>query len=103
MTRADVIATRLERIIGVIGTRPAPVSRITLRGLTLQATTTPLAPGGFGAGAYAVHCAWSGQATASFEKLEIANVGGQAVQALDLARCRILDNHIHHTGACGIA
>jgi hypothetical protein len=102
MTRARVVAPILERIIGIVGTSKAPIEKITLRGLSLQATTTPLKPGGFAAGAFdgalgldrARHCV--------LEKLEIANVGGQGIVARELADCQIRDCHIHHIGACGI-
>jgi hypothetical protein len=102
MTKAEVVAPVLERIIGVMGNSQAPTRKITLRGLSLQATTTPLVPGGFGAGAYdgALRVEWARECV--FEKLEIANVGGQAMQSRNLVECRIRDNHIHHTGACGI-
>jgi hypothetical protein len=102
MTSAKVVAPVLERIIGIAGTSHVPVSKIILRGLSLQATTTPLKPAGFSASAYdgALHVDWAREC--GFEKLEIANVGGQAIQARNLVQCQIRDSHIHDTGACGI-
>jgi len=102
MTKAKVVAPVLERIVSIAGGSQAPARGITLRGLSLQATTTPLKPAGFSAGAYdgALHVDWARKCV--FEKLEIANVGGQAMQAQNLLECQIRDNHIHHTGACGI-
>ncbi len=97
MTRANVIAPTLERLIDITG-----AERLTLRGLVLQATTTPLKPGGFGAGAYdgAIHLVKARDC--AFENLEICNVGGQAVKSWDLDRCRFAGCHIHQIGACGI-
>jgi hypothetical protein len=102
MSRILVVAPALERIIGITGTAQAPATGITLRGLVLQATSTPLAPGGFGAGVYdgALHMEHARDCL--IEKLEIAAVGGQAVQALNVRGCRFLENHIHDTGACGL-
>jgi hypothetical protein len=102
MTKAKVVAPVLERIVGIIGNSKAPASKITLRGLSLQATTTPLKPGGFSAGAYdgALRVEWARECV--FEKIEIANVGGQAMQSREMVECQIRDNHIHHVGACGI-
>jgi hypothetical protein len=102
MTKAKVVAPVLERVIRVAGTAKAPVERITLRGLSLQATTTPLKPAGFGAGAYdgAISMAFARHCV--LESLEICNVGGQGIQARELKECAIDGCHIHQTGACGI-
>ncbi len=102
MTKAKVVAPVLERIIGIVGTTKEPVEKITLRGLTLQATTTPLKPGGFAAGAFDGALAIERARQGVVEKLEIANVGGQGILSRDLADCEIRDCHIHHIGACGI-
>jgi hypothetical protein len=102
MTKAKVVAPVLERIIRIAGTGKAPVEKITVRGLTLQATTTPLKPGGFAAGAFDGALGLERLRQCVFEKLEIANVGGQGIQSRELVDCQICDCHIHHTGACGI-
>lgn len=102
MSQAKVIAPSLERIIRVAGTREKPVEKITIRGLTLQATTTPLRGGGFGAGQFdgALRADWARQCV--LEGLEICNVGGQGIWSRHLVDCQIVDCHIHHTGACGL-
>jgi hypothetical protein len=102
MTKAKVVAPVLERIIGITGSSQAPAMKITLRGLSLQATTTPLKPAGFSASAYdgALHVRWARECV--FEKLEIANAGGQGIDSRDVVECQIRDNHIHDIGACGI-
>ncbi len=102
MAKAKVIAPRLERIVRIGGTAQKPAENITLRGLVLQATTTPLKAGGFGAYAFdgalrvdnARHC--------TVENLEIACVGGQGITSGQLINSRIVGCHVHHTGACGI-
>ena len=102
MAKAKVVAPVLERVISVAGTAKAPVEKVTLRGLSVQATTTPLKPAGFGASEYAgaVNLAYVRQCT--IEGVEICNVGGQGILARDLSECRIDDCRIHHIGACGI-
>lgn len=102
MATAKVIAPVLERIIGVGGTEKAPVERFTLRGLALQATTTPLKPGGFGAGAFDGALTVERAKACAFEKLEISNVAGQGILAKELVDCQIRACHVHHAGACGI-
>lgn len=102
LAKAKAVAPVLEKIITITGTAKAPAEKITLRGLSLQATTTPLKPAGFSAGAYAGALSVEQARQCVFEKLEICNVGGQAIQASGLADCQVTDCQIHHVGACGI-
>ena len=101
MAEAEVFAPTIESVIRIQGTEKSPARDITIRGLILSVTTTPLKTGGFGAGKFdgainvnsAVNCQLIG--------LEVANVGGQGIKAsgndLRIERC-----YVHHTGACGI-
>ena len=102
MRKAKVVVPVLERVVRILGSEKAPAEKITLRGFSVQATTTPLKPAGFGAGAYdgAVNAAHMRQCV--FENLEICNAGGQGVLLSNLSECRIEGCHIHHTGACGV-
>lgn len=102
MAKAKVIAPTMERVIGIAGTQKAPAEAITIRGLCVQATTTPLKPGGFGAYAFDGAVAMEWARGCALEGLEICNVGGQGVVAKQLDHSRIADCHIHHTGACAI-
>jgi hypothetical protein len=102
MAKAKVVAPTLERVIRLVGSEKNPVQNVTLRGFSMQATTTPLKPAGFGAGAYdgALNLAHLRQCV--LENLEICNVGGQGVQSSNLSECRIGGCRVHHVGACGI-
>ena len=101
MDQAEVIAPAIESIIRIAGTEKSPARDITIRGLALSVTTTPLEAGGFGAGKF------DGAISVTFGEncrllgLEVANVGGQGIKAsgngLRIERC-----HVHHTGACGV-
>ncbi len=101
MDQAEVIAPTIESIIRIRGTEKSPAKDITIHGLTLSVTTTPLEAGGFGAGKF------DGAVSVTFAEnccllgLEIANVGGQGIKAsgdgLRIEKC-----HVHHTGACGV-
>lgn len=102
MTKANVVAPVLERVISMVGSEKAPVERVTLRGFSVQATTTPLKPAGFGAGAYDGALTIVHARQCDVEHLEICNVGGQGVQSWNLSACRFEGCHIHHIGACGI-
>jgi hypothetical protein len=101
MAAAEVLAPAVESIIVLRGTRDKPVRDITIEGLSLAVTTTPLEAGGFGAGWFngAVNATFASDCT--FAGLEIKNVGGQAIRVsgsnLRIERC-----HAHHAGACGI-
>ena len=102
MEQAKVIAPTLERVIRVQGTEKKPVENVTLRGFSVQATTTPLKPAGFSASEYDGAIVVMNAADSSVSGVEICNVGGQAVKAWNLKRCRIAECHIHDIGACGI-
>jgi hypothetical protein len=102
MTKAEVVAPVLERIMSIAGTSNAPVERVTVRGLTLQVTTAPLKPGGFAAEAFDGALGLEHARRCVLENLEIANVAGQGILGQALADCEIRDCRIHNTGACGI-
>lgn len=101
MATAEVLAPAVESIIILRGTRNNPAKDITIQGLSLAVTTTPLEAGGFGAGRFngTVDAGFADNCT--FADLEVANVGGQGIRVsgsnLRIERC-----HIHHVGACGI-
>ena len=104
MTKIRVVAPAMECVVSVTGTPQAPARKITLRGLALQAATTPLKPAGFGAmqsydGALRVDRAQE----CVFDQLEISNAGGLGIRARDLAGCQISACQVRHTGAGGVS
>lgn len=102
MAKVKVVAPTLESVVRIAGSAKAPADGITLRGFSVQATTTPLKPAGFGAGAYDGALNLANARGCAVEKLEICNVGGQGIQSWNLTGCRIEGCHIHDIGACGI-
>ncbi len=101
MGKARVIAPAVESIFTVKGTKDKPVTGITIRGLTLSATTTPLKAGGFGAGAFEGAVTATAARDCTFADLEIVNAGGQGI-AVSGSNLRVERCHTHHVGACGI-
>ena len=101
MMTVDAIAPTVESIITLQGTREAPVRDVTIRGLRLSVTTTPLKAGGFGAGRFDGALSATATESCTFADLEIINVGGQGIKAqgtdLHITGC-----HVHHVGACGV-
>ncbi len=101
MTKAEVFAPTIESIIRIEGTKEKPARDITIRGITLSVTTTPLEAGGFGAGKFEGAVTITSARNCRLLELEITNVGGQGIKAsgdnLRIERC-----DVHHTGACGI-
>ena len=101
MTKAEAFAPTIESIIRIEGTKDKPAGDITIRGITLSVTTTPLEAGGFGAGRFEGAITITSAQNCRLLELEILNVGGQGIKAsgdnLRIERC-----HVHHTGACGI-
>ena len=101
MNQARVIAPTIESIIRIAGTEKSPAKDITIRGLALSVTTTPLEAGGFGAGKFdGAICVTFGE-NCCLLGLEVANVGGQGIKASGDG-LRIEGCHVHHTGACGV-
>jgi hypothetical protein len=101
MAKAEVFAPVIESIIRIRGTRENPARNITVRGLTLSVTTTPLEAGGFGAGKFDGAISVTSAENCRLIGLQIVNVGGQGIKAsgdgLRIERC-----HVHNAGACGI-
>ncbi|MGB2865249.1 MAG: hypothetical protein WBC05_18110, partial [Sedimentisphaerales bacterium] len=81
MAKAEVFAPVIESIIRIRGTRENPAGDITVRGLTLSVTTTPLEAGGFGAGKFDGAISISSAENCRLIGLEIVNVGGQGIKA----------------------
>jgi hypothetical protein len=101
MADAEVFAPTIESIIRIRGTRENPARDITIRGLTLSVTTTPLEAGGFGAGRFDGAVSLASDENCRLIGLEIVNVGGQGIKASG-DRLRIVRCHVHNAGACGI-
>ena len=101
LTKAEVIAPTIESIIKIEGARDTPAKDITIRGLMLSVTGTPLKAGGFGAGTFDGAISIAFAEDCRLLDLEIVNAGGQGIKAAG-KRLRIERCHIHHTGACGI-
>ena len=101
MSEVKVIAPVVESIVRVQGSRGKPVRNVTLRGLTLAATTTPLTAGGFGAGRFDGALSIANAEDCTFGDLEVRHAGGQGIQATGTS-LRIQRCHVHHVGACGI-
>ncbi len=101
MSKALVLAPTIESIIRIQGTRGKPAMGITIRGLTLSVTTTPLKAGGFGAGKFDGAVSVVSAESCRLLDLEIVNVGGQGIKVSGKG-LRIENCHVHHTGACGI-
>ncbi|MFP4057290.1 MAG: right-handed parallel beta-helix repeat-containing protein [Candidatus Brocadiia bacterium] len=102
MATADVVAPTIESILRVQGTKAKPVRGVTVRGLSLSVTNTPLQAGGFGAGKFegALHLLHSRDCR--LEGLTVVNVGGQGIKGWANGDLRVARCHVHHTGACGI-
>jgi hypothetical protein len=101
MSKAEVFAPTIESIIQIKGAKNKPPKDITIRGLVLSVTTTPLKAGGFGAGRFEGAVSISSGQNCDLVDLEIVNVGGQGVKVSG-SNLRVEDCHVHHTGACGI-
>jgi len=102
MGALEVIAPTAECVIRIAGEEGKPVSGVTLKGLTISATTVPAATGGFGAGTPegAVSCVHTSDCR--MLDLTVCNVAGQGLKLQKCPGVRVEDCVIHDTGACGI-
>jgi len=101
VSKAEVFAPSIESIIEIKGSKNKPANDITIRGIRLSVTTTPLKAGGFGAGRFDGAVSIISGESCRLVDLEIVNVGGQGIKASS-KNLRIENCHVHHTGACGI-
>jgi hypothetical protein len=101
MSKTEVIAPTIESIIRIEGTKDKPVNNITIKGLMLAVTTTPLMAGGFGAGKFDGAVNIRSAQNCRLIDLEIVNVGGQGIKASG-KNIRVEHCNVHHTGACGV-
>jgi len=103
MAAAHVIAPQVETLFKITKSgEKGGAQKVTLRGFSIQATTTPLEPAGFAASAYKGAVELVLTEDCALENLEIANVGGQGINAWGANKTRIMGCHIHSIGACGI-
>ncbi len=102
MTEAAVFAPTTESIVRIQGEKEAPVRNVTVRGLSLSVTNTPLQAGGFGAGRFDGAISLRFAESCSLEGLTLVNVGGQAIKVQDAASVRVEGCEVHDVGACGI-
>ena len=102
MADAVVIAPTAEAIIRLKGTKSKPVRNVTLRGLTLSVTNTPLRAGGFGAGTFDGAVSAVNAEDCRLVGLTVVNVGGQGIKGWNCTRLGIERCTVRHTGACGI-
>jgi hypothetical protein len=105
MGSAEVIAPTTECVIRMDGTDSAPLTSVTLKGLTLAVTTTPLIAGGFAAenlpGAITSKGALH---DVCIDRLTIRNVGGHGIKLRGKDNHHVVIEHceIAMTGAGGI-
>ncbi|MHB8900690.1 MAG: right-handed parallel beta-helix repeat-containing protein, partial [Thermoguttaceae bacterium] len=102
MGKAKVVAPRLQRLISLAGDRQQEITGVILRGLTLEATTTPLVAGGFGAYGFDGAVRIERARNCALEGLEIGCVGGWAIQSASLDDSQITGCRIHDIGAGAI-
>jgi len=98
----EVIVPTTDAVIEINGIKDTPVSGITVEGLNLYATTTPLLSGGWAAGVFkgAVETRFTKNCT--FRRMHISGVGGQAIRMADGMNNTVAQCEIASVGAGGI-
>ena len=120
MASAMVVAPASTAVLRFTGKKERPVRDVTLSGLTLGVTTTPLVAGGFGARAFEGAIEGAHVENIRLERLTVEHAAGQGVrfrestsvscEACEIRECGagglhiegraacITENHIHHVG-----
>ena len=101
MREVEAIVPVAESIIRIQGTEDKTARKITLRGIKLSVTNTPLVTGGFGAGKFDGAVSLAFAESCQLLELEIYNVSGYGIKARR-SNFRVENCHVHHTGAGGI-
>ncbi len=101
MAKIKIIAPKMERIIRITGGNDNKAENITIRGLSLQATTIPFKSAGMGATSFDGALSMENTVKCNIEKLEISNVGGLGISATQMNDCHINDCHVHNIGGGG--
>lgn len=101
MAKAEVLAPTVESVLRIEGTKDGPVKNVTVRGLAVTVTTTPLKAGGFAAAAFDGAVAVRQAEACRVENLTVFNIAGQGIKAngkgVTVVRCEV-----RQAGACGI-
>lgn len=102
MVRIKVIAPKIDQIIRIAGEPDKKAENITIRGLTLQATSIPVNSSGRGRNALDGALYMINSDHCIIEMLEISNAGRIGISATQITNCRITDCHVHNTGSTGV-
>jgi hypothetical protein len=102
MTKAAVLAPTMESVIHIAGTPERPATGISILGLTVSVTNTPLKAGGFGAGAFEGAIGVVNARDCRIADCTVARVGGQGIKSSGASGLTVEWCEVAETGACGI-
>jgi hypothetical protein len=101
--QAEVVVPTRRTVLRLRGTPEQPVRQVTLRGLTVTATTTPLIAAGFAAAAFDGAIALSDAEDCTLDALTVRGVAGHGIDAgRNCVRTRVTHSEITDCGAGGI-
>jgi len=98
----QAVVPTTESVIRNLGNKDRPVTGITVKGLRIQCTTTPLRPGGWAAAHYAGAVHGDHTRDCRFEELHICLVGGQGIFLRNSENPLVDGCEVRATGAGGI-
>lgn len=103
MEALRVVVPTQTTVVRLQGQRDKPVREVTLRGLTVAATTVPLISGGFAAEAFDGAVSWQNVERCTVERLTIRGVAGHALKARGTVReVRVENCEVTDCGAGGV-
>ena len=102
IAKLNVVAPTTQMVIRITGTSSEPVSGISVQGLDIRCTTTPLTTGKWAAGVYKGDIEARFVRECLFRDLHISAVGGQGIRITRSTRNVVTNCTIEMTGAGGI-
>jgi hypothetical protein len=102
ISRAKAFVPLVDSIFQFEGTAEVPVRDVTIRGLALTLTSTPLKSGGFGAGEYPGALEVNAAVDFHIRDLEVFQTAGQGIRVRAGKRVLVDGCEVRQTGACGI-
>jgi hypothetical protein len=103
MAKTPVVAATRETIVRLCGTDKQPLQNVTLRGLSLSATTVPLRAAGFASSAFNGAVSIENTVSCTLDNLTVARVAGHGVNTRRTSRgLKVRGCEIVECGAGGI-
>lgn len=103
LSQAEVVVPTRTQVLRLQGSAGQPIRQVTVRGLTVTATTTPLITGGFAAAAFNGAVSLENAEDCALDQITVRGVAGHGMDAArNCVRTRVTRSEVTDCGAGGI-